>query len=199
MNILSENITLYFLYCYLKPQGSRFFFNLKHTISIKSEREWYYAFSPDVDLLEIRKDNAIVAYEVKGQQKHKLWPAEYEGLDEAMAYLQLPLILTNSKRLYEGGAIDKVYLVHCAPRANVFDKTWLRIVSITPIGCILITGKGKVFNILEAKPNPVLNNDARQHFLHNLGTLEPFNEDSRTFRSIKRQAEEYLARDKDIK
>lgn len=188
---------MYLLYRYLKPQGSKFFFKLKHTI--KPEREWYYCFSPDVDLLEVKRDNTIVAYEVKGQQKHKGWPAEYEGLDEAVAYLQLPLIMTDGKRLYEGGAIDKVYLAHCSPRGNVFGETWLKIVSITPIGCIIITGKGEVFNILEAKPNPVLNKEVKQHFLQNLNTLEPFNEDSRTFRSIKRQAEEYLARNKDIK
>ncbi len=197
MSILSENVTLYLLYRYLKPQGSKFFFKLKHNIS--TEREWCYAFGPDVDLLEVKRDSTIVAYEVKGQQKNRPWPAEYEGLDQAMAYLQLPLILTNGKRLYEGGVIDKVYVVHCAPRANVFSETWLRIVSITPIGCIIVTGKGAVFNILEAKPNPVLNKEAKQHFLQNLNTLKPFNEDSRTFRSIKRQAEEYLARDKNIK
>lgn len=196
MSILSEDITLYLLYRYLKPRGSEFFFKLKHNITIKTEREWCYAFGPDVDILEAKRDNTIVAYEVKGQQKHKGWPAEYEGLDQAMAYLQLPLILTNGKRLYEGGAIDKVYLVHCAPQANIFSETWLRIVSITPIGYIIVTGKGEAFNILEAKPNPVLNKDAKQHFLQNLSTLEPFNEDSRTFHSIKREAEEYLAGNK---
>ena len=123
MSILSENITLYLLYRYLKPQGSEFFFKLKHNIS--TERKWFYYFSPDIDLMEVKRDNTVVAYEVKGQQKNRVWPREYEGLDEAMAYLQLPLIMKNGKRLYEGGAIDKVYLAHCAPRANVFGETWL--------------------------------------------------------------------------
>ena len=144
-------------------------------------------------------DNTIVAYEAKGQQKNRLWPAKYKGLDEAIAYLQLPLIMTNGKRLYKGGVIDKVYLVHCAPHRNIFGETWLKIVSNTPIGLVVITEKGEFFNMLEARSNPVLDKHAKEHFLKNLNTLKSFNENSRTFRSIRRDGVAYLARDKDIR
>ena len=149
--------------------------------------------------MEVKTDNTIVAYEAKGQRKNKPWPAEYEGLGQAIAYLQLPLIMTNNKRLYKGGVIDKVYLAHCAPHRNVFGETWLKTVSNTPIGLTIITKNGEVLNILEASSNPVLNKHAKEHFLENLDTLESFGENSRTFRSIKRDGMAYLAKNENIK
>lgn len=187
--LLTEDVILYLLYEKLKSKGAQFFFKLKHNIS--PMRDWYYAFGPDVDLLEVRNDGTIVGYEAKGQQKGKPWPARYEGLDEAMAYLELPYISKNGRRLLEGGVMDEVYLVHVVSRPDVFSKTWLKIFFLTPIGLAIITPQREFFKILQARKNPVLNIDAKQHFLQHLNTLSAFNKTSRTFRSIKRKADEY--------
>lgn len=187
--ILTEDVILYLLYEKLKSNGAQFFFKLKHNVSLM--RDGYYAFGPDVDLLEVRKDRKIVGYEAKGQQKGKPWPARYEGLDEAMAYLELPYISKNGRRLFEGGVMNEVYLVHIGSRPDIFSKTWLKIFSLTPIGLVIITPQREFFKILQARKNPVLNMNAKKHFLQHLNTLSAFNETSRTFRSIKRKADEY--------
>ncbi|MFH1032575.1 MAG: hypothetical protein V1767_08465 [Chloroflexota bacterium] len=54
----------------------------------------YFNFSPDIDLLEVRKNGIIVGYELKGVTKSAKGhtnPIYYSGLDEALSYLINPI------------------------------------------------------------------------------------------------------------
>jgi hypothetical protein len=101
-----------------------------------------------------------------------------------MAYLGLPRISRNGERFLEGGKIDKVYLVHPISKEQDVDKTWRKILETTPIGYIGILPSGKFLEVIPAKLNPILNEEAKEFLLKNLDTLERFSERSKTFLSI---------------
>ena len=97
---MTENVVLYLLYRKAKSRGSTCFFKLKHNMSL--QRGWFFFFGPDIDLLKVTSEKGIVGYEAKGQRMVKdsvEWPALYEGLDEAMAYLELPYVSRNGERV----------------------------------------------------------------------------------------------------
>ncbi|MCP8316564.1 MAG: hypothetical protein H3Z51_06860 [archaeon] len=192
---ITEDVILYFLYRRAKSQGSRCFFKLKHNMS--PERGWYFFFGPDVDLLEITNDKVVIGYEAKGQRMLKgepSWPALYEGLDEAMAYLELPYISKDGKRMFRGGGLDKVYLVHPISKIQDVDEIWKDIMKLTPIGYVGILPNSEVLKVVPAKPNPIHNVDAREFLINNIGSLEKFTEIGRTFRSIRSEGELYCSK-----
>ncbi|NWF94174.1 MAG: hypothetical protein HXY46_14840, partial [Syntrophaceae bacterium] len=110
----TEDVVTYFLYREIRDRKSKVFFKIKHNISIDPPRNWYYCCGPDIDVLEVMHNEAIVGYEIKGMRKYKGgYEAQgwYEGLDEALAYLVLPHIVQNKEGLFDGGVFDHIYLV----------------------------------------------------------------------------------------
>lgn len=200
---LTEDVVLYFLYLQAKSRGSETFFKVKHNLSLN--RDWCFWCSPDMDLLEITDKKEIIGYEAKGQRKRKgegEWPPGYTGLDEAMWYLKLPDIMKTkegvSKRLFQGGVLDKVYLVHACLDPNQVNETDLMILSLTPVGYICVKPSGEILELLPAKQNPLQNEEAKRFFLQNLHSLEAFGEGKKTFRQIEIKGVEYLTRSSSI-
>lgn len=190
---LTENVVLYFLYRRAKEQGSKVFFNIKHTISSEtidnSSKRWF--FTPDVDMLEITPDNEVIGYEVKGQRQ-KEWPHLYYGLGQALFYLKLPHI---NGRKQNGGALDKVFVVHACQEPESIkrdEQLGLKIYDMTPIGFICVTPQGEIIKLVEAKKNPLLSKDVKNSLLQNAGMLEKFSEESRTFWRIKEKGENFI-------
>ena len=69
------------------------------------------------------------------------------------------------------------------------EKLGLKIYELTPIGLLCVTPKREIKKLIEAKKNPILNENMKNFLLQNLNTLENFSENSRTFQQI-REAEE---------
>ncbi|MEM0049004.1 MAG: hypothetical protein QXW39_00495 [Candidatus Bathyarchaeia archaeon] len=82
--------------------------------------------------------------------------------------------------------MDMVYLVHACASKDVFPKSWLHLLSLTPIGLMAVTPTGQIFEVLPAKKNPIMSEEAKQFLLKNLSTLSQFSVESRTFRMIER-------------
>jgi hypothetical protein len=187
---LTEDTVLYFLYLGAKRRNSKVFFKLKHNISLN--REWSFYFAPDIDMLEITPEEEIIGYEAKGQQKRKSsynWPSLYAGLDEALFYLRLPYV---DNKKFDGGGIDKVFVVHAHPEPKKIiedEKLGLKIYELTPIGLLCVTPEREIKKLIEAKKNPILNKNMKNLLLQNLNTLENFSENSRTFQQIKEVGE----------
>ena len=184
--IVTEDLVTWILYRRGKAAGSKLYFKIKHNLSL--ERDWQYVFGPDVDLLEITKNNSLVAYEIKGQRKTRSgehdWPALYDGLGQALNYLILPFVVdSHGRRLFEGGAFDYVYLVNARPDAGK-DEAGLNVMQLTPLGYSTVTPKSEVIEIIQPKKNPLQSLEAKQHLLDNLSTLVKFSEQSRTFRGL---------------
>ena len=193
--IFSEDVLAYALYKQCAARGSKMFLQLKHNLSPTDRRSWSYWFAPDVDVLEIRSDNTIVAYELKGARKHKSeigWPGYYDGLNQALAYLNLPIVWENDHPKFKGGAFDYVYLVHARPKLELSDNE-RRVLSLVPMigfGVMLLDGTFK--SILGPTENPISDKEAKSHFLANLDTLDNFSTSSRTFRRVKGVGESYF-------
>ena len=193
----NEDAVCYALYKNYLSQDSEVFFKLLHNMSYKAPRGWDYWCAPEVDVIEVKKDKTITAYELKGARKYKEnstdknWPGFYDGLGQALAYLDLPKIVENSKFRSAGGAFDFVYLVHARPDER-FEEFDLKILNLTPIGFITALPDGKFVKVCEAKPNPLLDKDTKQHFLDNLHTLEKHSIKSRIFRGVKQKGGIYF-------
>lgn len=187
MQLLTEDEITWDLYKSKKTKGSKLYFKVKHNVS--TIRDWSYYCAPDVDLLEVTLDNSVIAYEIKGQRMRKGepdWPALYDGLGQALAYLMLPSVYSSAlkKRLFDGGAFDRVYLVNARP-AGTIDKESTRILELTPIGYIAAYENNRMDEIRKPAVNPLKSQDAKNHLLENLPTLHEFSEESRTFRNLK--------------
>ena len=132
----------------------------------------YFQFSPDIDLLEVRKNGVIAGYELKGYRKSKqgfVPPPYYEGADEALAYLVNPVASPLSQSTFAGSIFDYVYLVH--PTQETWHSGWesytesLRL--CTPIGLITVD-HSRTKEIVKPKRNPFVKEDMKQLFLHHL-------------------------------
>src|SRR3989344_2975138 len=178
-NIFNEDAVCYAFYKNYIAQDSEVFFKFLHNNSSKTPRDWNYWCAPEVDVIEVKKDKTIIAYELKGARKYKEnstdknWPGFYDGLGQALAYLDMPKIAENSEFRSAGGAFDFVYLVHARPEAK-FEEYEQKIFNLLPIGFIIALPDGKFVKVHEAKPNPLLEKDTKQHFLDNLHTLEKY-------------------------
>jgi hypothetical protein len=160
------------------------------------DRGWYFFFSPDIDLLEVTPEKTTIGYEAKGQTKGKdspEWPPLYEGLDEAMAYLELPYVSKDGERMFDGGGLDMVYLVHPISKTEDIREIWKRIVSLTPIGYLGVKLNGESSEAVPAKPNPILDEGAKRFLIDHLETLLKFSEGGKTFRSIAEQGQSYCS------
>ena len=193
--IFNEDAVCYALYKNYIAQDSEVFFKFLHNMSPKTPKGWDYWCTPEVDVIEVKNDKTIIAYELKGAQKHKgteiNWPGFYDGLGQALAYLDLPKIVKNSKFKSMGGAFDFVYLVHARPDER-FEEYDLKILNLTPIGFITVLPNGHCIKVRDAQPNPLRDEETKRHFLSNLGTLEKHSIESRIFRGIKQKGETYF-------
>src|SRR3989344_1247093 len=196
--IFNEDAVCYAFYKNYIAQDSEVFFKLSHNMSYKAPRGWDYWCAPEVDIIEIKKDKMIIAYELKGARKYKEnstdknWPGFYDGLGQALAYLDLPKIVENGKFRAAGVAFDYVYLVHARPNEG-FEEFDLKILNLTPIGFITALPNGKFIKICDAKSNPLRDEKTKQHFLNNLHTLEKHSTNSKIFRKICQKGETYFS------
>ncbi len=183
---LTEDALTWIIYADRKTQASSLFFKLKHNLSI--ERNWFYFFAPDVDLLEVKPDKTLIAYEIKGQRKRKGeydWPAIYDGLGQALAYLLLPFVgESGGKRLFGGGAFDYVWLVNARPDTRPQEDE-LKLLHASPLGYLAIAPDGTMNEAVPPKPNPLQSKEAKEHLLQHLSTLKEFSENSRTFHNLR--------------
>ena len=157
------------------PATSKVFCKFSHNLNL--DRAWNYYTGTDMDVVEVTTENTIIGYELKGFRKFKGNPEPpglYEGLDQALNYLNLPYVFNkNNEALFNGGVPDYVYLVHA--RQNVeFQDYERRVFSVTPIGFIIATSNNELHKVHEAKPNPIQSKDAKEHFLNNLNSLGKF-------------------------
>ena len=136
---MTEDLLLFIMSLVARQRGSRVFFKISNKMSL--DRGWHFYCAPDMDLVEVRNDNTIVACEVKGQQKRNGgydWPACHDGLDQALKYLVLPRVTnqTTVRPMFKGGVPDRVYLVHPLPSTESIDPLDLKVISLTPVGFI---------------------------------------------------------------
>lgn len=193
--LFNEDAVCYALYKNYIAQDSKVFFKFLHNMSPKTPKGWDYWCAPEVDVIEIKNNKTIIAYELKGAQQYKKtetnWPGFYNGLGQALAYLDLPKIWQDGKFKTGGGAFDFVYLVHARPDEK-FEEYERKIFDLLPIGFIIVLPDGKAIKVHDAKPNPLRDEEVKQHFLNNLGTLEKHSINGRIFRKITQKGEEYF-------
>lgn len=192
----SEKVITYALWKKCVEKGSEVFIRFSHNLTVKQGRDWDYWTGTDIDLLEITKERTIIGYEIKGMKKNKGRyepPRLYEGLDQAMGYLNLPFVIqkANSKLRFEGGVLDSVYLVHARNEAEVPEYE-RRIFDLVPIGLIIATPDGKLEIVEKASKNPVQSKEAKQHFLNNLDSLVKFSSKSKIFKKIQAEGKSYF-------
>lgn len=193
--IFNEDAVCFAFYKNYIAKDSEVFFKFLHNMSPKIPKGWDYWCAPEIDMIEVKNDKTIIAYELKGAQRYKgteiNWPGFYDGLGQALAYLDLPKIVENSKFRPTGGAFDFVYLVHARPTVT-FEEYERKIFNLLSIGFIIVLPDEKVIKVHDAKPNPLLDEETKIHFLDNLHTLEKHSINNKIFRKIKQKGEEYF-------
>lgn len=156
-------------------KDSKIFRKFSHNLNL--DREWNFYCGTDIDILEVTRDNKIIGYELKGYRKYKENfepPGLYEGLDQALNYLNLPYVCgKDGKMLFEGGVFDFVYLVHAREKSEFLEYE-RRVFGLTPVGFIIATSNGNFHKVQEAKSNPIQSIKAQEHFLKNLDSLKKF-------------------------
>lgn len=154
---------------------SRVFRKFSHNLNL--DREWNYYTGTDLDVIEVTTNNIVIGYELKGYRKFKGNPEPpgfYEGLDQALNYLNLPYVFDkNNEMLFGGGISDYVYLVHSRQNAEFHDYE-KRVFSVTPIGFIIATPDIRFHKVQEARLNPIQSKEAKKHFLNNSDSLHKF-------------------------
>jgi len=156
----------------LMDSQKRIFQKVFHNISIGAS--WQFWFAPDADLIEVTKEGTFIGYELKGVTAKKQayeFPAVYQGLDEALAYLRNPVISRGEEKTFNASLFDYVYLVHAG---NVSDESMCKVIDqCTPIGFMLIDYEGTK-EIVKPKENPFASKETKQMFLNNLSVLDSY-------------------------
>ena len=193
--LFSEDAVGYALYEQCVARGSKVFLKFGHNFQI--DRSWYYWCAPGIDVIEVRADGHLVGYELKGTTRHKSgqadFPSIYDGIGQAVAYLDLPRICEGDRRLFEGGVFDEVYVVYARRTANL-DEGENRTLGLVPIGGIFAIPDGSFEIVKEAPSNPIQCIAAKEHFLRNLDSLKRHDSSGRIFRSVKNQGDAYFNR-----
>jgi hypothetical protein len=195
-NLFTENAVAYSLYKHCVSNNSRFFFGFHHNLSLRVDRDWYYWCAPEVDVIEVRNDSTVVGYELKGSRQHRSscpdFPAIYDAIGQAVAYLDLPRVCEGNHRRLEGGVFDFVYAV-CARATPDIDDGEKKILGVVPIGAMLALTDGRFVTVKEAPRNPIQGEQAKEHFLQNLNSLEKHSTCSKIFRRIEAAGERYFS------
>lgn len=209
--IFSEDVISYALYKNYISKESRVFFKVSNNMDIITGRKWNYFCAPDVDAIEVTKDNTLIAYELKGVRRGKKkkikfevrppdFPAFYEGIGQALAYFNLPYVNyvnddpafnINCVDKFKGGVFDFVYCVYARVNSE-FPEHERRVFNLLPLGVILALPNGEFEKVKEASINPIQNKGAKEHFLANLNTLEKFSTNGKTFRTVKEKGERFF-------
>ncbi len=201
---ITEDAVLCLLSRVAAKRGSTFFVKIGNNVSL--DRSWHFWCAPDVDLLEVRPDDTIIAYEAKGQRRRRedIEPVGVlEGLGQALTYLDLPVISVGGVRTFDGGAPDFVYLVHGSSSPELLDARKKRIIDLTPVGFLAAFPSDEGVNsqappaaspiapwhhclaeIVPPKPNPLQDPRAKAFLLEHLSSLEMFGEKGRSYRRI---------------
>ncbi|MCI0530985.1 MAG: hypothetical protein L0Y74_03430 [candidate division Zixibacteria bacterium] len=197
--MITENILSYIFFKNYCEPDSKVFFKFHHNSSIKRKRDWLYWCAPEVDIIEVKKDGTIIGYELKADRRKpngEESPGLFAGIDQAIAYLDLPRICENwqegFKEKFQGGAFDFVYVVYTRQNDD-FSQREVRIFNVLPIGVILVLPNGECKRVREAPVNPLLEVGAKNHFLNNLDTLVKHTINSGIFSKIKLHGEAYLS------
>lgn len=201
VKIFNEDVISYALWKFYISKESMVFFKVFH--NIKLERNWSYWCITEVDVIEIKRDNTIIAYEIKGMKKGRKrkmfdrtaceYPSFYEGIGQAMAYLNLPYVYEAPENSNERFDKFKGDLVYPRDRIENFAEYEKRIFNLLPIGVIIATLNGKFRVVQEAPQNPLYSKEAKIHLLNNLDTLEKFSINSKIFKKIKEKGEKYFS------
>jgi len=69
--LFSEDAITYSLFKNYILKNSKVFFKFAHNINIKAPRGWDYRCSPEIDVIEVRGDGIVIAYELKGVRRYK--------------------------------------------------------------------------------------------------------------------------------
>jgi hypothetical protein len=177
---------------------SRLFFKFHHNLTLqdKRNRSWYFYCAPEVDVIEVRGDGHVIAYELKGARRHHSgipdYPAIYDAIGQAIAYLDLPWVYEGDTRKFDGGVFDEVYVV-CARENSTVGESELRILSTVPVGAMLALPDGRFVTIKPAPQNPIQDVRAKEFFLQHLDCMEKHTNVSRIFRRIAAAGEEWFA------
>lgn len=154
-----------------RKNHSRIFQSVKSSSDTGGYR--YFRFSPDVDLLEVRRSNEVIGYELKGYRKAGREikpPAFYEGIGQALALLNNPVSSPLSPS-FAGSVFDYCYLVH--PAGSEVENLAQLLRQCSPIGLIVADYRG-TREIVKPKPNPLLSQEMKSCFLANLHTLSAY-------------------------
>lgn len=177
---------------------SRLFFKFHHNLSLqeRKSRNWYFYCAREIDLIEVRGDGRVIAYELKGARHHRSgtpdYPAIYDAIGRAIGYLDLPWVYESDRRKFGGGVFDEVYVV-CARGDSTVDESELRILSTLPVGARLALPDGRFVTIKPAPQNPIQDVRAKEFFLQRLDCMEKHTNVSRVFRRIASASEEWFA------
>lgn len=157
------------------------------TQNVSPKIPFHYGASPDIDVLEAKPEEELfIGYEIKGDRKRngdyepQPW---YKGLDQALAYLMLPVIVEESCQQIEidpnerSGILDYVYLIHPVEETHIGKKVE-RIFENVPVGLMFAErrkGKVKGFHtIVDAERNPVQSKPAKDLFLEHPEVLASY-------------------------
>lgn len=168
---LTEDAVFLALFNVLRRKGSTIF--QKVQVSKNTGGYRYFSFSPDIDLLEVRIDGTVVAYELKGYQgkpRSAKPPSFYDGIDQALAYLVNPIISPLSES-FIGSIFDHVYVVH--PVGSQIDRLKDLLERLTPLGLIVVD-RERTNELVKPKPNPYLNTELRDYFLRQLDAFNKY-------------------------
>ena len=137
---LTEDAVFLSMLNILWQRGSQVFRNVR--TSSDTGGYTYFHFSPDIDVLEVRKDNTVVGYELKGERRragHIEPPMFYHGIDQALAYLVNP-VRTPGASTFTGSIFDYVYIVH--PANSDIGRLGDLLERVTPVGLVVVDRGG---------------------------------------------------------
>ncbi len=168
---LTEDAVFLSMLNILWQQNSRVYQQVRSSSDVGGYR--YFQFSPDIDLLEVRRDGSVVAYELKGERRkgqNVEPPPFYEGIDQGLADLVNP-ISSPLSREFAGSIFDHAYVVH--PAGSQIGRLADLLERCTPLGLIVVDRKGTK-ELVKPKPNPYLSLDMKAYFLQHLDALETY-------------------------
>ena len=169
---LTEDAVFLAMYQVLRRNNnSQIFRNVRTSKDVGGYR--YFSFSPDIDLLEVRRNGMVVAYELKGYRrsgKTMKAPSFYEGIDQALATLKNPVSSPLSES-FAGSVFDLCYLVH--PDGSQVEILADLLQLCTPLGLAVVDHRG-IREVVKPKTNPFLDQGMKTHFMSRIDTLESY-------------------------
>ena len=169
---LTEDAVFLCMWNVLRRNGSKIFQKVRSSSDMGGYR--YFRFPPDIDLLEVRPNNIVVGYELKGYRRkarEMVPPIFYEGIDQALAYLVNPVGSPDTDS-FIGSIFDQVYLVHPAG-SEVVQRLAGLLQRCTPIGLIEVDPAGTK-EIVKPTTNPYVSSELKEHFLSRLDTFSTY-------------------------